>query len=217
MVSWLAAVPFFPLFAFYSHVTVVGYIHYLANGSIVPATIDANGVGTYDVCVYRSQSNTASDIEDGRIEAENFFKLIGAGHKQDVDVGSSGAAGQFVVAGLERTSELHYPHVRNLDISNGTSSSLSIVLYATNSGARPGIVHVTLKTNMEDENNSQTVALATCEILPSGSELSDAPCHIEVVKGVSGGSDLDVIIKVDGDVQLDAFRFEGPSVACGVV
>jgi hypothetical protein len=59
-----------------------------------PCTIDAVGVGQYDATA-------------GRIEAENFFELLGRGDKIDLDSLGLG----FGVSGLGQGSALRFPNV----------------------------------------------------------------------------------------------------------
>ena len=58
--------------------TVVGYVHFRANGTIAPVVINAVGVGQYD------------GGEHVRIEAENFFEMRGFG-----DAAGAAANGEF--------------------------------------------------------------------------------------------------------------------------
>lgn len=75
--------------------TVVGYVHYLTNGSIAPVRIDATGVGQYDAA---------------HIEAEDYFSLRGAVKGHDSE-------GRFGVHGITPSSQLVYPHVRSVPAS----------------------------------------------------------------------------------------------------
>ena len=91
--------------------TVVGYVHYFANGSIAPVPIDATGVGEYAAA---------------HIEAENFMRLSGGARK--LHVPARGDA--FVVEVHDAsTAELAYPHVAGM----GAAAALELV--AANGGS----------------------------------------------------------------------------------
>jgi len=90
--------------------TVIGYVHYYANASIMPVAIDATGVGEYRAA---------------HIEAENFMTLAGSGASK-LHLPYRGDA--FVVAVRDaRGASLHYPHV------HGAGATLALV--AANAGA----------------------------------------------------------------------------------
>ena len=72
------------------------YVHYRANGTIAPVVIDAVGIGQYDGSRGR------------RIEAENFFEMVGARKLDLLDVGGGDG---FAVGGLKLGSILRYPNV----------------------------------------------------------------------------------------------------------
>lgn len=71
------------------------YIHYRANGTIAPVVIDAVGIGQYSG-------------SSGRIEAENFFEMIGA---TKLDLLAVGGGDGFAVGGLRVGSVLRFPNV----------------------------------------------------------------------------------------------------------
>jgi hypothetical protein len=93
--------------------TVIGYVHFLANGTIAPVVIDATGVGEYD---------------GARVEAENFMALAGAARK----VHAPARGGTFVVAVDGPSAALTFPRVR-LAASGGAGAVLTLV--AANAGA----------------------------------------------------------------------------------
>eukprot|EP01063_Lacrimia_lanifica_P035655 TRINITY_DN6863_c0_g1_i1.p1 TRINITY_DN6863_c0_g1~~TRINITY_DN6863_c0_g1_i1.p1 ORF type:complete len:464 (+),score=58.20 TRINITY_DN6863_c0_g1_i1:205-1596(+) len=78
--------------------TVVGYVHFRANGTIAPVAIDAQGVNAHD----------ARSI----IDAENFFEASAGAVKVDQTARPSGGAG-FAVS-LVRGAAVTYRNVRGL-------------------------------------------------------------------------------------------------------
>ncbi len=79
--------------------TVLAYVHYYANGSIVPVNIDATGVGEYEAV--------------HEIKVENFMSAFGSATKvHDI-------SGDFSVRGLTKKSSLLFPHVRNIGHVDG--------------------------------------------------------------------------------------------------
>lgn len=88
------------------------YIHYRANGTIAPVVIDAVGIGQYDG-------------SRGRIEAENFFEMIGA---TKLDLLAVGGGDGFAMGGLRVGSVLRFPNVshRTTTVSLGISSAKTI-------------------------------------------------------------------------------------------
>ena len=84
--------------------TVIGYLHFRANGSMEPITINATGVGSYDA--------------RHPIEAENFFSLVG-GVKHDLR--HSGGGDGFAL-GLRTDSEVLYPRVMHLPMANASAT-----------------------------------------------------------------------------------------------
>jgi hypothetical protein len=91
--------------------TVIGYVHFFANGSLAPVVIDGTGVGEYDGAL---------------VEAENFMVLAGAARKAHAP-----SRGAFVVAVDGPSATLAYPHVR---VRAGAGATLTLV--AANAGAR---------------------------------------------------------------------------------
>lgn len=91
--------------------TVVGYVHYASNFSILPVAIDETGVGEYRA---------------SHIEAENFMRLSGDARKVHLP-----ARGDAVVVAVHSAAAtaLSYPHVV------GAGTVLSCV--AANAGAAP--------------------------------------------------------------------------------
>ena len=79
--------------------TVVGYVHYRANGTIAPVVINAVGVGTYDAAL-------------GRIEAEDYFRREGAGVEK-VDTTPEGSRDDAFAVRVPENGVLVYPLVRN--------------------------------------------------------------------------------------------------------
>jgi len=95
--------------------TVVGYVHYFSNNSIVPVAIDATGVGEYRAA---------------HVEAENFMSIAGGGARKL----HLPARGDAIVVAVRDASgaALHYPHVA------GAGATLALV--AANAGARGATV-----------------------------------------------------------------------------
>lgn len=168
----------------------------------MPAVIDANGVGTYDAC-------------DSEIQAENFFKLSGDGHKQEIDSAADdkSAGFGFAVGGLTTGSELHYPYLKNLDLSKNGQQALTLTLRVASGGSARAVVYAELKST----NNNAQVATAKCVVPPTKSwdDYVNVTCDVNMV-GVkpTAPDDVGVVIKVSGDVHLDYFRFEGRALIC---
>jgi arabinoxylan arabinofuranohydrolase len=99
-----------PANAGYFRDSVMGYVHYRVDGSIVPVLIDEVGVGEYDGSA-------------PRIEAENFFTASGAVRKGHEFVegreGAGGGGGDRVFMAAVGASSLTFPHVRAIGSATG--------------------------------------------------------------------------------------------------
>jgi hypothetical protein len=92
--------------------SVAGYVHYRENGTIAPVVINGQGVGEYDL-------RTTWPEPDGEIQAENYFRLIGAAEKREMSLddrsdfvpGTLWDEFDVRIAGGSLV-ELHYPKVR---------------------------------------------------------------------------------------------------------
>jgi len=151
--------------------SLLTYVHYRDDGSIEPVVIDATGVGEYRA---------------SHVEAETFFRLLGAGARKGHD-----AAHRFALRGLTAAAEAHYPHVR------GVPARAALVVVASNGGAAPAAV------------TARAGARTLCSVLvpPSGSwdawvearcdVNGDAPPEIDVVLTFSGGDGKGELLRLD--------------------
>lgn len=89
----------------YFRTAVISYVHFRNNGEMATIELNRLGVGQYDAAA-------------GRIEAEDFFSMIGG-------VVSEKADGGFEVAELRNGSELAYPNVANLPALSKMSFGIS--------------------------------------------------------------------------------------------
>ena len=160
--------------------TVVGYVHYRADGTIAPVRIDAVGVGTYDAAL-------------GRIQAENYFRREGSGMKK-VDIGGD----NFVVHIPGRSNgSLFYPLVQN------TTDQLVLALHAPpiaadgNELSATNYVHIAM--------NSKTVG--DCDLgtkNPSGKVL----CPLSIPEEGSKTNAVNISLTFIGrSVEIDWFEF----------
>ena len=115
--------------------TCISYVHYRDNGEIDPVRLDRTGVGQYDAT-------------QPRIEAEDFFK------GEHIDVRESPAGG-FDVRGLNTSSRLVYPNVRNLP------EHATLTCRAASGHATGGTIEVR-------ENTADGRLLGTCAIPNTG-------------------------------------------------
>lgn len=113
----------------------ISYVHYLDNGDIAPIYLDDIGVGRYDATK--------------RIEAENYFSLLGGIKAQSKD-------GGFEIRGINEKTVLLYPNIYNL------SSCKFVKFRASNGNKERAIIEIRRKTEAGE-------LLAECEILPTGS------------------------------------------------
>ena len=74
--------------------TFISYIHYKANGEMALIRVDGIGVGEYDA-------------NNGKIEAEDYFKASGTLNKEN-------SGGGFSVAGIEDQDYLVFPNIKGL-------------------------------------------------------------------------------------------------------
>lgn len=112
--------------------TVLSYVHYRANGEIAPLRMDRVGVGRYDAA-------------KGKIEAEDFFSLIGSG------VVGEREDGTFEVRDLRDRSALIYPNVEHVSGArtmiirvsrNGTGEARLEICASGSNGRRLGQVAI---------------------------------------------------------------------------
>lgn len=170
--------------------TVLCYIHFRADGTMEPCTIDATGVGQYDGGAGKA------------IEAENFFELTGSNARK-VDLAGPEAAvsgGSFIgfAVGAGDGTMLRYPHVA------GAASAKTMTLRVVALSPSASTVEVRA-------NTASGPVLATCEV-PAAASLAfqDIACAVMVPEGED---EMDVIMSVRGEasgelLQLDSFWFE---------
>ena len=114
---------------------ILTYVHYRDDGEIAPVRIDRLGVGQYDA-------------SQGRIEAEEYFKSVGAEKRESPH-------GGFEMRGLQNGSSLFYPKVMNLPAHARLS-------FCASSDAPDG-------TTVEvHEGDSEGKRLGSCRVAPTG-------------------------------------------------
>ena len=163
--------------------SVIGYVHFLPNGSIAPVAIDATGVGEYD---------------GARVEAENFMALEGAARKKHAPARGGGA---FVVAVDGPSAALSFPRVHPARAR--TRAALTLV--AANAGAHS----VTVRAR---SGGAAGAALATCVVEPSRGAFAEVACTWSVAAPLDGGDarGIDIYLSFEGEdaplrLELDAF------------
>lgn len=161
--------------------TVVGYVHYRANGTIAPVIIDAVGVGTYDA-------------SRGRIEAENYFRREGGVEK--VDTAPEGGRHDSFAVRVPEDGVLVYPMVRSatarlrfrLHRGPAASSSLTTAeVRVTFDGSRVGEC---------DLGSPDASGIVNCAPLTALSTSEDKERGVDVSFRFRGGT-----------VELDWFEF----------
>jgi arabinoxylan arabinofuranohydrolase len=95
---------------------IFSYLHYRDNGEMAPVRIDEVGVGRYDAA-------------RNRVEAEDYFKLIGGSV-------SERPSGGFEVRGLSNRSVLLYPNVENVP------PHAKLILHCSSEGSARGRVEI---------------------------------------------------------------------------
>lgn len=156
--------------------TDISYVHYRANGDIAPVRLDRVGVGRYDAA-------------KGKIEAEDYFKLIGNG-----TVGER-ADGTFEVRDLRDRSALMYPNVEHVP------HACTVVIRVSSAG--PHVVRIEVR-----EGGGRQLGLLA--IPNTGSWTSYQDVHADV-KITSPTPELTFIIHGgDGEcVRIDSWRIVG--------
>jgi hypothetical protein len=146
--------------------TVIGYVHYFANGTIAPVVINAQGVGTYHA------SASATGVAEVLIEAENFFELIGSGYKLDLDNGN------FGMHSLAEDSELHFPYVESGRVV-GTGGDAMLTLRVTNTGN--GATAVNVWTRPGGMKKVQRKHAGECVVPPAaGADFATVQCKLHI-------------------------------------
>lgn len=84
----------------------ISYVHYKANGEMSLIRVDGTGVGEYDA-------------NNGKIEAEDYFKSSGTSIKEKEN-------GGFVVAGIEDKDYLIFPNIKGLLDKNSIEFSVKM-------------------------------------------------------------------------------------------
>ena len=141
--------------------SLLTYVHYRDDGSIEPVVIDATGVGEYRAA---------------HVEAENFFRLSGAGARKGHD-----AATRFALRGLTAAAEAFFPHVR------GVPARAALVVVASNGGAAPATVtasagaRVLCTAIVPPTGGWDAWAEARCDVA------GDAPPEVDVWLTFAGG------------------------------
>ena len=162
--------------------SIMTYVHFKDNGEMAPIQIDALGVGQYDAGC-------------SRIEAENYFRSIGAEKREC-------PAGGFEMRGLKDGSRLDYPRIYHFPA--GATIKLSIA-----SGSKAG---TTIEVR---EGHPGGTLLGTCPIRNSGGwdQFKTVTCTLNNEHG--GTRSLCFIVMSESDqevVRLDWFSLTGPAL-----
>jgi hypothetical protein len=158
--------------------TVIGYVHFYANGSIAPVAIDETGVGEYD---------------GARVEAENAMALAGAARKAHAPA----RGGAFVVAVDGPSAALAFPRVRAAQ----RQAPGRLTLVAANAGAHNATI-------VARRGSAGGAVLAACVVPPSRGEFRETACAADVAAGDEGGVDVHLAFDggdAPMRLELDAF------------
>ena len=191
--------------------TVIGYVHYLDNGTIAPVRIDATGVGSYDA--------------RGVIEAEDFTTLAGDGAHKCHD-----SQGRFAVcgAGTRASLTLEFPNVR------GIASQAALVFRVANAGT--GAASITARArriggvrngNVRSHRHARETTSSLCVVAVPPTGDWDAFVDVRCTLTAPVPRNIDLIVTLNASessgedeagnspsaagtrqVALDSFRFE---------
>ena len=163
--------------------TVMAYVSYFENGTIVPVTINGQGVGAYG----------AHTI----IEAENYMMLSNDAKKKHTLDGFI-----FGVSSLSEISHIHYPHIHGLQ---EFSNTIAIVFTYSNTAKRSGPVFVIPRIG-----SATGPILATCELKNSLDEFIESSHCIINTDLVKKEREFDLVLTFTEQVEslfLDSFQF----------
>ncbi|NND08665.1 MAG: family 43 glycosylhydrolase [Saprospiraceae bacterium] len=141
--------------------TFISYVHYKEDGEIAPIRVDGIGVGRYE-------------LQQGRIEAEDYFKAEGAVKKEVAD-------GGFVIDHIDPGDYLVYPNIQGI----GAGSELEMNIY----------VHRDMQIELRRKDSTGEL-LGFCSVEKDSSGWQVIKCQLEEV---SDGVDLCVVFQGKGD------------------
>lgn len=160
--------------------TVLAYVSYFENGTIVPVTINGQGVGSYGASY--------------KIEAENFMYLSSEAKKTHTVDGFT-----FGVSSLSPTSFIRYPHVYGL---HSFSNEITMVIFYSNTGSTSVVARL-------DSENGPILAKCDLENTFGKLSKSNCIVDAEIVASKTE-FDLVLTFQStvnDQDLFIDAFQF----------
>jgi arabinoxylan arabinofuranohydrolase len=162
--------------------TVLAYVSYFDNGTIVPVTINGQGVGSYGASF-------------GKIEAENYMSLSFDARKSHTPDGLI-----FGVSSLSPTSVIRYPHVFGLQ---SFSDNIQLIFYYSNSESTTTSVFARI--------GSETGSiLAVCDMKNTENEITESHCSVDS-KLVKSNPEFELVLTFHSSTTnglfLDAFQF----------